>query len=103
MARYYGKLGFAHQTKVKGVVKDVIEEKTYKGLITRDYRSNIGAQAINDTITLSNIVSLVVDPYLEQNLTNLRYATFIGSKWKVNSIDINYPRVSLTLGSVYHG
>ena len=58
---------------------------------------------VNDNINISNRISIVADPYAIQNFHTMRYATFMGTKWKVKSVNVNYPRLILSLGGVWNG
>lgn len=37
------------------------------------------------------------------NFQNIRYITYLGANWKVTSIDVQYPRLVLSIGGVYNG
>ena len=58
---------------------------------------------VNDDITLSNRISLFGDAYAQQNFMWIRWLEWMGTKWKVSSvnIDTNSPRINVTLGGVY--
>jgi len=32
----------------------------------------------------------------------IRYVTWMGTKWRVANIDVNYPRLNLSIGDVYN-
>ena len=104
MARFYGKIGFAEQKEVKpDVWKDVIVERPYVGSFVRNtIRWNQGSE-INDDVRLDEAVSIISDPYILQHSAVIRYVDWQGTKWKIMSIQINYPRVILQLAGEYHG
>ena len=33
----------------------------------------------------------------------MRYATLYGAKWIIDNVDVQFPRLILTLGGQYHG
>ena len=60
------------------------------------------AGKVNDDISVSNELSIVADPFATQNFHRMRYAEFMGVKWKITSVDVQYPRLILTMGDLYH-
>ena len=103
MAKYYGKIGYATSEEVKpGVWKKRITEREYFGDVYRNTRKLQSSGNQNDNITISNEISIVADPFAYENFHAIRYAEFMGSKWKVTSVDVQYPRLILSLGEVYN-
>lgn len=104
MARYSGKIGFAVTKETKpGVWADEITERTYYGDLTRNTRRLQSSGNLNDNLIISNELSIVADPYANENFHAIRYAVFMGTKWKINSVQVQYPRLILELGEVYNG
>lgn len=104
MARYSGKIGFAVTKETKpGVWADEITERTYYGDLTRNTRRLQSSGNLNDNLVISNELSIVADPYANENFHAIRYAVFMGMKWKINSVQVQYPRLILELGEVYNG
>ena len=104
MARYCGKVGFAIDTEVRpGVWKNKIVERTYYGDSFRMSRRLQDSGNLNDNVTISNEISIVADPFANENFLSIRYAEFMGVKWKVTNIEIQRPRLLMTLGGVYNG
>lgn len=101
--RFYGIVGFASEVeKSPGIWKTDIVEKNYFGNLERVSYANRGSSStINDDIVLQNVISLVSDPFLEENLYQIKYITWKGSKWKIASVEIAHPRVKLNLGGLY--
>ena len=52
---------------------------------------------------ISNEITILADAYAFQNYQNIRYAEVMGARWKVNYVEVQYPRLRLTLGGVYNG
>lgn len=109
MAKWAGTIGFVKQEETlidgepSGVWEEVITEKKYTGDLTRASFSNRNVNTINDSITISNQISFIADVYAYDNFAFMRYATFMGAKWKITSCDfLNYPRATLTLGDMYN-
>ena len=105
MARYYGIIGFAEgqAETVPGVWDEVIVERPYYGDVVRITRRLQGGEHLNDNITVSNEISIVSDPYALQNFHAIRYVAWMGTNWKVTSVEVQYPRLILSIGDESHG
>lgn len=103
MSKYYGQIGYAELVETSpDVWREQITERSYCGDLIRNQRKWESGESLNDNLNIDNIISVVADPYAYQNFHKIRYITFMGSKWKVRSIDVQYPRISLTIGGVYN-
>ena len=104
MAKFYGVIGYA-ETKDDGhgVWTEEIIEKEHYGDLLQDTRRYQQSGNVNDNIVISNRISIIADPFAMENSHLIRYVKFMGTKWKVSSIEIQYPRLILTLGDVYNG
>lgn len=103
MAKFYGVIGFAETVETDpGIWEEKIVERSYYGDLIRNIRKLQSSTSVNDNITISNEISIVADPYAEQNMYAMRYVTFKGNKWKIESVDVNYPRLTLSIGGVYN-
>jgi len=104
MAKYYGKIGFVVVEETKpGVWKEIITERDYFGDLIRNTRRLQSANQVNDDITISNEISIVADPFARENFHAMRYAEYMGTKWKVTSVEVQYPRLILSVGGIYNG
>ena len=104
MAKFYGKIGYAITEETKpGVYKEQITERQYYGDLVRNTRRLQTSNQLNDNVNVANEISIVSDPFANENFHFMRYAMFMGTKWKVSNIDVQYPRLVLTLGEVYNG
>lgn len=104
MAKFYGKIGYANTVETKpGVYEEQIVERSYYGDLIRNSRRLQSADQVNDDINISNEISIVADPYATNNFHTMRYAVFMGTKWKISNVEVSYPRLILTLGGVYNG
>ena len=103
MAKYFGKIGYAVTEETKpGVWKSHIIEREYFGDLTRNSRRLEGAAQVNDNIGIANDISIVADPYARENFHAMRYVEFMGKKWKVSNVEVQYPRLILTVGGVFN-
>ena len=105
MAKYYGSVGFATTVESESSPGDwvsTIVERGYYGEVIRRKRSWNANSNLNDDITLSNEISILADPFAYQNLGEIRYVVWHGTKWRVTSIDVAHPRINLSIGGVYN-
>lgn len=103
MAKFFGPIGYAEIVETRpGVWGEEIIEKNYFGEIIRNNRRLQSSDKVNDNINISNQISIITDPYAIQNFHNMRYVEFMGTKWKVTDVEVQFPRLLLTLGGVYH-
>ena len=58
---------------------------------------------VNDDINISNEISVVADDFADKNLHAMKYVVLKGTKWKISSIELQYPRLILSIGGVYNG
>ena len=59
--------------------------------------------SVNDDIKINNRLSIVADPFAYENLYTMKYVEWYGTKWKVSEVDIQPPRIIISLGGVYNG
>lgn len=104
MAKFYGTIGFAETVETApGVWTENIVDYNYFGDIIRNARRIQSSDQLNDDINISNEISIVADPYANQNFHSMRYVKFMGAKWKITNVEVRYPRLILTVGGVYNG
>lgn len=104
MAKFYGAIGFAKSVETTpGVWEEQIEERSYYGDLVRNSRRLQSGDKVNDDINITNEISILADPYACEHFYAMRYVVFMGAKWKVSSVDVQYPRLTLTLGGLYNG
>lgn len=103
MARWYGTIGYAEVTETApGVWTETIVPREYYGDLNRNIRHISSNDKVNEDISVNNELSIVSDPYAMENFYQIRYAEFMGVKWKVSSVEVRYPRLILSLGGVYN-
>lgn len=104
MAKYYGQIGYTiTEETTPGVWTETIVERNYYGDLVRNMSRRNSAEKVNDNIDISNSISIISDPFARDNFYSIVYATLFGTKWKVNSVDVQYPRLILSLGGLYNG
>lgn len=104
MAKFYGAVGYAVNTEAApGVFRDVMTERAYYGEVVQNIRRLRDGDGLNDNVNLQNIIRIVADGYALQNFLTIRYLRWMGVLWKVDSVDVQRPRLLLRLGEVYNG
>ena len=104
MGKWYGLIGFCETTEIKpGIWKEQITERPYFGDLIRNSRRLQSVNQVNDNVNIANEISIVADPFAYQNFHSMRWIEYMGTKWKVSNIDVQYPRLILTVGGVYNG
>lgn len=104
MSKWYGKVGYAIPTKTRpGIVEHNTVERYYYGDIITTNRRVQSSDKLNDDIVINNEVSIVADPFANDNLDYMRYVEFLGHNWEITNISIQYPRLILSVGGIYNG
>lgn len=104
MTKYSGNIGFAVASETSpGVTTENVLMRHYRGDLLENSRKLVSSDQLNDDLTITNRISIVADPYAKQNFHAIRCAEFMGTKWKVITVSVEFPRIVLTLGGVYNG
>lgn len=103
MAKFYGNIGFAElKETAPGLWEEQITERPYYGDLTRNLRRLQSAAKVNDDVNISNEISIVADPFANENFHAMRYVEFMGAKWKIETVEVQYPRLILSIGGLYN-
>lgn len=104
MAKFYGPIGYAIMTEIKpGVFKEQITERNHFGDVLKNTINVQSSGDLNDNIDISNRISIVANPFANENSHLMKYVVYMGAKWKIKSVEVARPRLILTLGGVYNG
>lgn len=104
MARFFGRVGYGEMVESEpGVWKDQITEYSYYGDIVRNMRQLREGENLNNDLSVQNSISIVADQYANDHFFAIRYVEWAGTLWKVSSVDVQSPRLVLSLGEVYNG
>lgn len=102
--KWYGKIGFGVREETEpGIWEETITERNYYGDLIRNNRGLQTSDKVNDDVNINNEISIVADPYAIQNFYTMKYAEFMGAKWKIKNVEVQYPRLILNLGGLYNG
>lgn len=104
MAKFFGPIGYSETKETSpGIWQEQISERNYYGDILRNVGRVRDGSGLNDDITVDNRLSIVADAFLNNNFHLIRYVSWMGVLWSVLSVDVQRPRLILTLGDVYNG
>ena len=103
--RYFGKLGFAiTEETAPGIWEPKFSERDVYGDVNNlSQRQQANQNSTNDDLVLSCEFSIITDAFIEENFQNIKYITYLNSKWKVTSVKVARPRLILTPGGIYNG
>lgn len=104
MAKFSGNIGFVEFVETApGVDTEIAVERHYVGDVLRNTRRWETGDQINDNLTVNNQFSIVSDAYANGHYFAMRYITWMGTRWKVTNVEVQRPRLLLTIGGVYNG
>lgn len=86
-----------------GIYTEEIEEKVYYGdLLSSRWNNENNQNSTNTNVRLNNSISVICDKYLSENISVMRYITYKNSKWCINGIEIQPPRIIINIGGIYN-
>ena len=104
MGKWFGKIGYAEQIETEpGIWEERITERSYYGDILSSRWMRQSSDKVNNDINLSNRISIIADPFAVQNCSSMAYVEYVGAKWQISDVEVQYPRLILTVGGVYNG
>lgn len=103
MAKYYGKVGFVENVEVEeGIWEEKPTERPYYGDILKNRIITQQDGSPNPNVSIATEISLISDAYANENFDLIRYIEYLGKKWNIVSVDIEYPRIKVMLGGLYN-
>lgn len=104
MNRFHGIVGYVEEREYPaGAWQPIKTERTYSGEVIQMARSWTKGESTNDNLTITNQIRILADDYAMDHLSEIKYVRWRNSDWKVTRIELEHPRISLTLGGVYNG
>lgn len=103
MAKWSGKIGFAetYETATDVWNSNITEKDYYGDIIKKRYRIQSSGN-LNDNIIVVNEISIIADAFANENFRYMKYVEFMGINWKITNVDVQYPRLILTMGDIYN-
>ena len=103
MAKFYGVIGYAETVETKpGVWRNVKTERNYSGDVLHFSRRWETGQGLNDNVNINNRISIVADPFAYKNFMTMKYIVWMDAKWEITNVEVQQPRLILTIGGVYN-
>ena len=100
--KWYGSIAFKEVVEEeRGVYVPKVVPHPYYGDILEVSWKEVHGEKVNADLNISNRLSVIADQQLESNFHKIAYVTFGGAKWKVSDVKVSYPRLILSLGSLY--
>jgi hypothetical protein len=104
MAKFAGLVGFVSQEETaRSVWSQVETQRMMKGDVIRQSLNHQNDDKVNSDITLGHRVSLLGDAYATENYYKLKWLQYKGIKWEVTSVEMQRPRIIVSLGGVWNG
>ncbi|OLU39743.1 DUF7253 family protein [Ileibacterium valens] len=101
--KYYGRICFSETVETSpGVWTESYTIRNYFGDVVRRSSRYTPGQSINDNISITNDISIVADQFALNNFYNIRWIEFANSKWKITSVEVEPPRLILSIGELFN-
>ena len=104
MPKFHGEIGYAELVETSpGVWKEQITERSYFGDAIRVVGRLENTQNLNPDVVVNNEIQVMADAYAYENFSNIRYVKWMGTRWRITAVQVNRPRLILSIGSVHNG
>lgn len=104
MAKFSGNVGYIiEEETAPGVFTQEPIERKMSGDILRSSGSFGANNKVNSDVHIQPRISVVGDAFIYAHFYDIRYVEYLGHKWDISYIEIQRPRVILTLGGRYNG
>ena len=106
--KFYGIVGYCESVEETGDREgnwvDRCTERKYYGDILRNTKKwDSNQESINDDLNVNNSFSIVADAYAYEHFYAMKYVKWMGAYWKVTNVEVQRPRLILTVGGVWNG
>lgn len=104
MSKFYGKVGYVITEETESTIwTPVVKERSYYGDLVRNSRKWQTGESVNDDVNVNNEISIVADKFAYDKFAFIRYVEYGGIRWNVTAVELQRPRIILTVGGVYNG
>lgn len=105
--KFVGAIGFWKEDKESETEPSVyrpkeIVEKPYRGDIVQYTQRLQQADQMTPDVIFSAQISVNADLYLNKHWESVAYVLYKGVKWAPTAINIDFPRVVISVGGKYH-
>lgn len=105
--KFHGIVGYATVREGTGdrigIDEDVIIEKPYYGDVLRNTRKYEKGESVLDELKIDNKISIIADAFAWEHFFKMKYVQWMGCLWNITNIEVERPRLILTIGGVYNG
>ena len=102
--KWYGEIGFREEVEESpgDWIPKIVKKNFYGDILRSSWREQQGDK-INPDLQVSNKLSVVADPFIQNNFHKIAYVKLGGAKWTVSDVeqDPDRPRLTLSFGSLY--
>lgn len=103
MAKFHGRVGFATQSETSpGVWEETIVEREIFGDVLNASFGNNQMSEVNDDLRLNNRISIIGNTFAIENFHLMKYVVYAGVKWRISNVEVQFPRLILTIGGIYN-
>lgn len=104
MAKFSGLVGFVKTVETAPDIWETVEtSRLYYGDVLRRRMVWEKTTNPNENLNVSNEISILADDFVKSNIGFIKWVEFMGEKWMVTSISVEYPRLVLSIGGLYNG
>ena len=104
MTKFSGMVGYVTQGEtVPGVWSSIENPVLMRGDVIRAGLSRQNDNKVNNDVALNHRVSVLGDAYAFQQYFNIKWVELDGMKWEVTSVELQRPRIILSLGGMWNG
>lgn len=108
MAKFYDAVGYAEEQEGSGEHEGIVDnsrivERRYFGEVLRNTRRYEAGSDILDNLRINNQISIMADAYAYAHFFAIKYVRWMGTCWMVTNVEVQRPRLLLTIGGVYNG
>ena len=105
--KFYGVIGYATTQEGTGenigIDEYVVEERPYFGDVLRNSRRYDQSGNVLDELKIDNKISIIGDAYSWDHFFKMKYIQWMGTLWNITNVEVERPRLILTIGGVYNG
>jgi len=83
------------------IPEETIEPRNCRGDLMRLTR-RMNTSPVVPGLSMGNTFSFIADPYMLDNFLNIRYIEWRGIKWAATSVELQRPRILVTVGGGYN-
>ena len=106
MAKWFGKVGYSETVETEPGIsesQDTVHEY-YGDVLKNTTRWSRNPDSANDNLTVTTQISIVADDdYAIEKFHSIKWIEFMGTKWKVTTVEPQFPRLLLSLGGEWIG